>query len=85
MFENAIANQLAQPGELNYFEESRDFEIDFVLDGQTAYEVKGTPTPQHLNALRYYAESVGIHKYCLIGRYPAASGFTDFLWGGNIF
>ncbi|MBK9335762.1 MAG: ATP-binding protein [Lewinellaceae bacterium] len=85
VFENAVANQLARLGELNYFEKSRSLEIDFVLDGQTAYEVKETPTPQHLNSLRHNAGNIGIQSCRLVGRYPAASGFADFVWGGSIF
>lgn len=85
VFENAVANQLARLGELNYFEKSRSLEIDFVLDGQTAYEVKETPTPQHLNSLRYNSGNIGIRGHQLVGRYPASPGFTDFVWGGNIF
>ncbi|MBL7798562.1 MAG: ATP-binding protein [Saprospiraceae bacterium] len=85
VFENAVANQLARLGELNYFEKSRSLEIDFVLNGHTAYEAKETPTPQHLYAMRQNAGNIGIQTCYLLGRYPPASGFADFLWGGNIF
>ena len=84
VFENAIANQLANMGEMNYFEKSRSLEIDFILDGKTAYEVKETPTPQHLNSLRYNAAAIDIPNFNLVGRYPPV-GFTEFIWGGNIF
>lgn len=85
VFENAVANQLAQLGELSYFEKSRSLEIDFIFNAQTAFEVKETPTPQNLNSLRYNASAVGLQDHRLIGRYPAAHGFVDFIWGGNIF
>ncbi len=86
LFENAIANQLAQLGKLNYFEKSKSTEIDFILDEKTAFEVKETPTPQHLNALRNNANSIGIGEGCrLIGRHVSGSGFSEYIWGGNVF
>jgi len=84
VFENTVANQLALLGQLNYFEKSRSMEIDFVVDGLTAYEVKETPTPQHLHKLQYAAANIGLPQSQLIGRYPA-SQFKDFIWGGNVF
>jgi len=84
VFENAIANQLARLGQLNYFEKSRSLEIDFIVDGQTAYEVKETPTPQHLRKLQYAAAQLGLPQSQLIGRYSTGQ-FKDFVWGGNVF
>ncbi len=85
VFENAIANQLARLGKLNYFEKSRSKEIDFVLDEEEAYEVKETPAQHHLNTLKYNAGSVGLSAFHLVGRYPGGAGFNDFIWGGNVF
>ncbi|MBK8920451.1 MAG: ATP-binding protein [Saprospirales bacterium] len=85
IFENAIANQIATLGQLNYFEKSKSKEIDFILNGSIAYEVKETPIPQHLNALKYNATAIGISECHLIGRYPGVVGFDEFIWGGNIF
>ncbi len=85
VFENAVANQLARLGQLNYFEKSRSKEIDFILDEKTAFEVQETPTQQHSNTLKYNATSIGLNECQLIGRYPGGAGFEDFLWGGNIF
>lgn len=85
IFENAIANQLAYTGQLNYFEKSKSKEIDFILNDSVAYEVKETPTPQHLNVLKYNANAIGLSAYQLIGRYPGTVGFQEFIWGGNIF
>lgn len=85
VFENAIANQLAQLGSLNYFEKSKSMEIDFILDETTAYEVKETPTPQYLNTLRNNAATVGLSAFHLVGRYPSGPDFNTFMWGGNIF
>jgi uncharacterized protein len=85
IFENAIANQLASLGQLNYFETSKSKEIDFILKEQIAYEVKETPAIQHMNTLRHNAELVGLHQHHLIGRFPGGAGFNEFIWGGSIF
>ena len=85
LFENAIANQLASLGHLNYFETSKSKEIDFILNEQIAYEVKETPAIQHLNSLRHNAELVGLQHHHLIGRFPGGAGFNEFIWGGSIF
>jgi len=84
-FENAIANQLAQLGKLQYFEQSAGTEIDFILNRETAFEVKETPTPQDLKSLSERAELLGLTDHRLIGRHHPESGFKDFVWGGSIF
>ncbi len=84
-FENAIALQLSRLGTVNYFEKSRSMEIDFIVDGNHAYEVKETPTPQDYTTAKRNASEVGIEGCSLIGRYRNESGFNDFIWGGNIF
>jgi predicted AAA+ superfamily ATPase len=85
IFENAIANQLAQFGKIQYFEQSAGTEIDFILDRQTAYEVKETCSFYDLNILTERAKLLGITDVKLIGRHMPESGFKDFIWGGNIF
>jgi len=85
VFENAIANQLAQLGKIQYFEQSAGTEIDFILDRKTAFEVKERATPQDLNSLAERAKLLGISDYQLIGRHYPESGFKDFVWGGNVF
>ena len=85
VFENAIANQLALLGRINFYEKSRSKEIDFILNENIAYEVKETPIRQHLSALEYDAAAIGIQECRLIGRYPGSAGFEAFVWGGNVF
>jgi hypothetical protein len=85
IFENAIANQLASLGQLNYFEKSKSWEVDFILDEKIAYEVKETPSSNHLNALKYDAMMIGLEGCQLVGRYPGGGGFSEFVWGGSIF
>jgi len=81
LLENAIANQLAFKGELNYYAKKNGQEIDFILKKQIAFEVKQTPVASDYQTLERRAKSIGIDKCYLIGLHPANQ---DFCWAGNI-
>jgi predicted AAA+ superfamily ATPase len=85
IFENAIANQLYNLGELNFYEKSSGTEIDFILDKKTAIEVKETPSDFDFKTLERRAKPLELEHNLLIGRHLAPSGYKDFIWGGNIF
>jgi predicted AAA+ superfamily ATPase len=84
VFENAIALQLSRLGKIQYYQKLSGQEIDFILDGKTAIEVKETPTEADFHQLRTRSKSIGIEHCQLIGRHQPASGFSDFYWGGSI-
>ncbi|GAB2560975.1 ATP-binding protein [Spirosoma areae] len=85
VFENAIANQLARLGEVQYYQRSSGSEIDFILNRQTAFEVKETPTPADLTTVTGRAKAIKLAEAHLIGRHQPASGFGQFWWGGGVF
>jgi hypothetical protein len=85
IFENAVANQLFNLGEVNYYEKNVGSEIDFILDKNTAMEVKETPSDFDLNTLNKRSKPIQMENAFLIGRKIAPSGFKDFVWGGSIF
>ena len=82
VFENAMAVQLARLGELHYYQKISGQEIDFILDGKVAIEVKETPTPKDLAVLNSRAALLKTSETWLIGRYAPAQDFKDFYWGG---
>jgi uncharacterized protein len=84
IFENAIASQLCQIGEVNYYEKSSGTEIDFILDKKTAIEAKETPSDFDFKTLQRRAAPLGITHCLLIGRNPSAAAYHDFVWGGNV-
>lgn len=84
LFENSIAVQLNQLGDLHYFQKSTGQEIDFVLNREWALEVKETPSIQDFNKLANRAKSIQLSTYKLIGRYPPKGKFRDFVWGGSV-
>jgi hypothetical protein len=84
IFENCIAQQLHVQGEVHYYEKSSGTEIDFILNKAIAIEVKETPTVYDTKNVAKRATAIGLQKSLVIGRKPAASGFADFIWGGNV-
>lgn len=58
--------------------------IDFILNGEKAFEVKETPTPSDYQTLEKRARQLELPDCALIGRYPPQGGFTDFIWGGVV-
>ncbi len=82
-FENAVFNQLKFRGTLQYYSLKNGREIDFILNGQTAIEVKETGAPQDLKRLELLAGNINLKERYLISRHPIP-GLTDFVWGGDI-
>lgn len=85
IFENKIANQLRHLGKVQYFEKSAGSEIDFILNGKTAIEVKETCTAHDLKTLIERAKLLSLTDCQLIGRHRPESGFSEFMWGGSLF
>ncbi len=82
-FENSIFNQIRNKGDLRYFSLKAGNEIDFILDGKFALEVKETPTESDIKNLIYLADKAGISSYKLLGR-NISPNFSDYIWGGSI-
>lgn len=82
-FENAVFCQLRHKGDIRYYSKKTGQEIDFALDGKTALEAKETPTASDEKKLGALAESAGLEKFRLIGRYQSPD-FKNYIWGGEI-
>ena len=85
LFENAIAVQLKSQGTVNYYQKKTGQEIDFILDEETAIEVKETATQQDLTVLWQRCETIHLSKSYLISRHVPTGKFREFIWGGNIY
>ena len=82
-FENAVYNQLRHFGKIRYYSLKSGREIDFILDGREAFEVKETPLEQDGKKLKALAKDAGVGRSRLIGRYDVPD-FSDYIWGGDI-
>lgn len=84
LLENMVAVQLARKGKLNYYAKKTGQEIDFILDGKTAIEVKETPSASDFNVLENRATSININQAYLVGLKQSNSNFNNFLWAGAL-
>lgn len=84
-FENTVFNQLRLLGDVRYYAKRSGQEIDFILDGDRALEVKETPAEHDLKILKNRVKSIGLENYTLVGKNRPGSNFEDFVWGGSIY
>lgn len=82
-FENALFLQLKHLGNLKYYSLKTGNEIDFILEND-AYEAKETPAFYDLENLKKTASHLNLRNYYVVGKFPPANLFNEFLWGGNI-
>lgn len=82
-FENAVFNQLQMRGEVSYYQLKTGKEIDFILNKESAFEVKETANPTDLKQLSHLAKNLSIEKCYVVGRYPNKI-FEGFVWGGDL-
>ena len=68
LFENMIANQLTNYGEISFYNKRNSSEIDFILNKEIALEVKLTATNKDFKKLKNIAEKLGIEKQYLISK-----------------
>ena len=82
-FENAVFNQLRAHGALKYYSLKTGKEIDFIINGAMAVEVKESPLADDLRPLRDLAVAAKVKASRLIGRYQVPN-FDDYIWAGEI-
>lgn len=68
IFENAVINQLSTYGKVSFYNKRNTAEIDAVLDGETAFEVKMTGTPRDAKKLSSLASALGIQRSFVISK-----------------
>ena len=66
LFENTAANQLSLYGELSFYNKRNTAEIDFILNKETAFEVKLKATEKDLTRLENLCGRIGIEKSYLV-------------------
>jgi len=68
LFENAIANQLSNYGELSYYNKRNTTEIDFILNKEVAFEVKLKSSLNDLRRLEKNAADLDLKNYYLVSK-----------------
>jgi len=68
LFENNVMQNLINYGQLNFYQRKSGMEIDFILNKQTAYEVKLTPTASDLRKLEKISADLGLKEFFIISK-----------------
>jgi len=68
LFENNIFQNLRIKGEINYYQRKSGVEIDFILNKNTAIEVKINPSRQDLNKLLRITAELGIKESFIVSK-----------------
>lgn len=82
-FENSVCNQLRRHGTIQYYSTKGGKEIDFILNGSAALEVKENPLLQERKMLERLSRQAGVKQCYLVGRFNVPN-FSDYIWAGDI-
>lgn len=68
LFENSVFQNLRLKGSLNYYQRKSGVEIDFIVNKDSAYEVKMNVHPSDINKLEKVSASIGLNNYNIIAK-----------------
>ncbi|MFH2030890.1 MAG: ATP-binding protein [Bacteroidota bacterium] len=68
LFENAVANQLSNYGELSFYNKRNTAEIDFILNKEIAFEVKLKSSFSDLKKLEKNSSGLGLSGHYLVSK-----------------
>lgn len=68
LFENAVANQLINYGDLTYYNKRNKAEIDFIVDKSFSFEVKLKASQFDFTKLSKNSKEIGIGKYLMVSQ-----------------
>lgn len=80
LLETAVANQLANRGELSFYNKRNTAEIDFVLNKEIAFEVKQKPVEQDYRKLERLAAEINIERKYMISNSVSDLPGTVYPW-----
>ena len=68
LFETAVCNQLESCGNLTFYNKRNTAEIDFILNNDTAFEVKMKASQSDLDKLKKLADNIQINNWFVISK-----------------
>jgi len=80
LLETAVANQLANYGELSFYNKRNKAEIDFILNKEIAFEVKQKPVEQDYRKLQRLSGEIGIERQFVISHTASDLANTVYPW-----
>jgi len=82
LFENNIFQLLRPKGRLHYYQKAKSREIDFILNGKEAYEVKLRASARDLASFEKTSKELNIEKFKLVSK--SYTNLTNTLYGFNL-
>ena len=80
LLEVAVASQLQNYGTLSFYNKRNTAEIDFILNGEIAFEVKQKATQPDLNKLQKVAKNLNLDKCYLVSNTPVKLPDVVYPW-----
>jgi uncharacterized protein len=68
IFENSVFQNLRPSGEINYYQRKSGVEIDFILNQETAFEVKISPRELEIKRLKELSGQIGLKDCTMISK-----------------
>jgi predicted AAA+ superfamily ATPase len=80
LLETTVANQLQHYGEISYYNKRNTAEIDFILNGEIALEVKQKAIEPDIRKLERIAGSIGLSRYYIVSKTLAKEKQVVYPW-----
>jgi uncharacterized protein len=80
LLEVAVASQLQNYGSLSFYNKRNAVEIDFILNGEIAFEVKQKATQPDLSKLQKVAKNLNLDKCYLVSNTPVKVPDVIYPW-----
>jgi len=80
LLEVAVASQLQNYGTLTFYNKRNTAEIDFILNGEIAFEIKQKATQPDLNKLQKVAKNLNLDKCYLVSNTPVNVPDVVYPW-----
>lgn len=80
LLETTMANLLQHYGKISYYNKRNTAEVDFILDGEIAFEVKQKAIEPDLKKLEKIATQLNIKKYFMVSNTPVELDRVVYPW-----
>jgi uncharacterized protein len=80
LLETTVANQLQHYGQISYYNKRNTAEIDFILNGEIALEVKQKAIEQDMRKLERIAKNLGLSKFYIVSKTLVSSNQVVYPW-----
>ena len=80
LLETTVANLLQHHGQISYYNKRNTAEIDFILNGEVAFEVKQKAIEPDLKKLEKTATQLNLQRYYIVSKTPVTMANVVYPW-----